>query len=228
METVIISLGGSLVVPEEIDVKYVIKFKNLIKQIIKENPNKNFIIVVGGGKTARKYVDSVKNLDLPNSELDWIGIKASRLNAELVRAVFADLAHDVVIFDPTIKIEFKCPVLIGAAYKPGWSTDNVAMLFAETYKVKKVINLSNIDYVYNKNPKEFDDAIKFENMTWEEFIKIVGDKWSPSLNVPFDPIAAKKANVLNAKVAIMNGKNLENVKECILDKSFKGTMISNL
>jgi uridylate kinase len=92
--------------------------------------------------------------------------------------------------------------------------------------VKKIINLSNIDYVYDKDPKKFPGAKKVEKFSWAEFRKLVGDKWNPGLNAPFDPIASKIAQESGMEVAIMNGRNLKNLKNYLEGKKFKGTTIN--
>jgi uridylate kinase len=91
--------------------------------------------------------------------------------------------------------------------------------------VKNVVNLSNIDYVYNKDPKKFKNAKKIKEISWADFRKIVGDKWDPGLNVPFDPIASKIAQEAQMEVVIMNGKKLKNLENYLEGKKFTGTVI---
>ena len=98
-------------------------------------------------------------------------------------------------------------------------------MIAREYDVKTILNLSNIDYVYDKDPNKHKDAKIKTKMNWAEFRKLVGNKWSPSLNAPFDPIASKKAQELGLEVIIMNGKNITNLKNCLDGKKFKGTII---
>ena len=88
-----------------------------------------------------------------------------------------------------------------------------------------MINLSNIDYVYDKNPKKFKGAKPLKNISWKDFRKIVGNKWDPGLNLPFDPVASKLAEKLKLKVVVMNGKPLSNLKNLLSGRSFKGTVI---
>jgi uridylate kinase len=223
METVVISLGGSLIVPSEIDVEFLKKFKQLIISHIK---NKKFIIICGGGKTARIYQSAASKIEkITNEDLDWLGIHATRLNGHLLRTIFREHAHSKMITNPEEDIEFNEPLLIAAGYKPGCSTDYDAILLAKKFGVKTLINLTNTDYVYTKDPKKFKDAKPWKNMTWKEYRKISGDKWDPGLNVPFDPVAAKEAEKIKAKVVLMNGKNIENLDNFLKGKNFKGTII---
>jgi len=221
---IIISVGGSLIVPDEIDSKWLTEFKKIILKYISKGFR--FIIITGGGKTARKYQNAAKEIaQLDNEDVDWIGIHSTRLNAHLMRTILRGYSHPKIIKDPTEKIDFTEKVLIAAGWKPGCSTDYDAVLLAKNFGVKKLANLTNIDYVYDKDPKKFKDANLIEEITWKSFRKIVGDKWDPGLNAPFDPIASKESEQIGMEVAIMNGKNLENFEKYLNNKKFIGTII---
>jgi uridylate kinase len=225
-KTLILSLGGSLIVPSAIDSGFLIKFKAFIESEIKNNTR--FIIVAGGGATARAYRDAgiavVKKM--PIDDLDWLGIHATRLNAHLIRTIFRQEAYAKIVTHPGIKDRTDKPIIIGAGYRPGCSTDYDAVHLAKTYGARKVINLSNIDYVYDKDPKK-PGAKKIEEITWKKFRKIVGNKWNPGLHAPFDPIASKFADQNNLEVLVVNGKNFKNLKAAIDGKAFIGTIIRN-
>lgn len=222
MKTIIISLGGSIIVPDKVNVELLSKFKNLINTY-----DHRFVLVTGGGSIAREYQDALKKLGVEDDEaLDWMGISATHLNGFLVKALFGDLANEEVISDPTKDVTSDAKIIIAGGYKPGWSTDYDAVLLAKNLGANTVINLSNIDQVYNKDPKEFRDAKPLKNIDWDEIISIVGDKWSPGLNMPFDPIAAKEAKDNNIKVIIANGNNIDNLKKILdEDEDFVGTTI---
>jgi len=222
----VISLGGSLIVPGEIDSSFLSSFKHLINKRI-ENGDR-FILVAGGGKTARKYQSAAAEVsEIDNEEKDWIGIHATRINAHLLRTVFKRVANPKVIKDYDHDWpEFNESVLVGAGWKPGWSTDYDAVLLAERYGADTVITLTNIDYVYSDDPNKNPDAVKYTDMSWDELEKLIGTEWDPGLSMPFDPIASKKAKDLELKVVIMNGSQLSNL-ENFLDgnNEFKGTII---
>ncbi len=220
----IISLGGSLVAPDSIDVNFVRNFRELI--LARVAGGNSFIIIVGGGKTARRYQEGARALGITGqNDLDWVGIYATRLNAELLRVVFGEKAHEEIITDPSFLPNVNTPIAIGAGWKPGWSTDFDSVEMASTVGAKRVINLSNIDYVYTKDPKQFPDARKIEKIGWKAFREILPAEWSPGVNAPFDPIAAKRAEELGLEVAIMNGNNLENLANYLDGKTFTGTVI---
>ena len=207
-EKIIISLGGSLIVPNDIDIEFLKEFKKLIISQIEKG--KKFIIITGGGKTARKYQDAAKEISNPsNEELDIIGIKALNLNSELVNVLFKDFPG----------------VAVHGAEKPGSSTDFGAVLLAKGNGSKKVINLSNIDYAYDKDPNKYPDAKKIEKISWSEYRSLIPAEWNPGLSTPFDPIASKLAEEEKLEVSILNGKNIANLEKCLNGEEFIGTKI---
>lgn len=223
-EIIVISLGGSIMVPGEINVKFLRNFRRLIIKHIKRG--KRFIIISGGGKTSRKYQRAASNIvRLKRDDVDWIGIHATRLNAHLLRTIFRDYAKKEIVKDPTKRIDFRERVLIAAGWEPGFSTDYDAVLLAKQFKVKTLINLSDVDYVYDKDPAKHRRAKPIKKMGWKEFRKIVGDKWDPGLNKPFDPVASKEAQKLGLRVVMMNGRGLKNLDSFLLGRKFRGTVI---
>jgi len=221
-ETIIISLGGSLVAPGEIDLGFLKNFRHSLQKYLKE---KRFFILVGGGKVARNYQKALLEFGAKSADRDWMGINVSRLNAEVVKQSFAGYSYEKIITNPNIKVKTNKDVIVGAGWKPGWSTDYVSALAAKNNKVNTIINLTNIDYVYDKNPSEFPDAKPLKELDWKSFKNIVGDKWIPGLSMPFDPKASKLAASLKLKVAIINGKNLERLEDFLNNKPFIGTII---
>ena len=220
----IISLGGSLVAPNGVDIDFISRFRILLTESIKGG--QRFIVFVGGGKVCRQYQEAARALGADRPEaLDWVGIYATRLNAELMRVVFGELAHGEIITDPNGFQTSSSPIVIGAGWKPGWSTDFVAVEMAERSGAKRIVNLSNIDFVYDKDPKKSPDARKIEKVSWADFRKILPNKWTPGVNAPFAPVAAKRADELGLEVAIMNGNNLDNFKNYLDGKELVGTTI---
>ncbi len=221
---IIISLGGSLIIPDAIDTAFLINFKALILRHIEAGSR--FVLIAGGGKTARVYQEGARAVsDISSDDADWIGIAATYINAKLLHSIFADLVHPDIITDPTRKIDFKEKILIGAGWKPGFSSDHDAVLIAKNLGAKKAVNLSNIDYVYDKDPRKYPDAKKIEDIGWAEFRKLIPEKWEPGLNSPFDPIAAKEAESIGLEVSVMNGKNLENIDAYLSGSAYLGTRI---
>jgi uridylate kinase len=224
-ETIIISLGGSLIVPDEVDIAFLRDFKKLV--LSQTELGKKFVIICGGGKIARKYQAAAKELVDPKEvDLDWIGIASLKLNAELLRVIFGDVAHSEVVSNLSEPFNFDNKVVIGSAHSPGWSSDWDAVAGAKTVGAKKMINLSNTDYVYDADPRTNPNAKKLEKISWADYRKIIPSDWTSGLNTPFDPIASKLAEENGIEVVIMNGKPITNLENYLKGEKFAGTVIS--
>ena len=203
--TIVIALGGSLIVPDGIDVEFLKKFRKLL--FAEMNPpaggDRKFVIVVGGGKTARMYQKAVLN----SRDKDIIGIEATKLNAELLRIIF------------------KNNVYIVGGTKPGWSTDYAAMEQAKKFGAKEVIIAGDIPFVYDKDPKKYKNAKPIFEISWAEYQKLIPKKWKPGLSSPVDPVAASLARKIGLTAKILKGTDLSNFKNAIDGKAFQGTLI---
>ena len=228
----VLSVGGSVFAPNgednKIDIPYLHNFETFIRKEIAKK--RRFFLVVGGGYTARQYRDAAKKAaghDLTDEDLDWLGIHATRLNAHLFRTIFRDVAYPWILkhFDMVDKNAVNYPIVICGGWKPGWSTDYDAALLANDYHINTVINLSNIDQVYDKDPNKHKDARPIDKMGWDELTGLVGKAWRPGMNAPFDPIAAKLGQKIKLKVIIANGHDFENLAKILDGKYFTGTVI---
>jgi len=225
----VISLGGSIVAPNNVDVDFLKGFVNLIRTYIEDDNNRRFIFVVGGGGPARNYQNAYREISqsgkFENDEADWIGIMATRLNAQLIKAVMGEWCSQDVVTNPGEVDPLTGHVLVAAGWKPGFSTDYDAVLLAERFGANLLINLSNIEKVYTADPKVDPNAKPIDKITWADFRAMVGDEWVPGKNVPFDPVASRHAQKIGLKVICAAGKNLDNLKNILDDKDFIGTMI---
>ena len=223
------SIGGSLIVPNGgINVDFLKKLSHFIREQLANNPNRQFFLVSGGGSISRHYRDAGRDVlghELSPDDLDWLGIHVTKLNAHLIRTIFRDIAHPYVLKHYEIIRKVTEPVVVAAGWKPGWSTDFCATMVCEDYNIKTVLNLTNIDMVYDSDPKENKDAKPIRNINWENFRNIVGDKWIPGMNAPFDPVAAKKAQELGLKVVVLRGDNFDNLEKYFNGDKFVGTVI---
>jgi uridylate kinase len=227
LETVVMSVGGSLIVPDQIDILFLSKLKNLVETQI-ASTGRRFIIIAGGGKTARRYQDAAGAVSNLNPEdLDWMGIHATRLNGHLLRTIFRDIAHPVMTTNPDdiIDVPKSAKLIIAAGYRPGASTDLRAVQIASHCSATKLINLSNIDYVYTADPRKDPEATPIIETSWSEFRKLIPETWSPGLSSPFDPIAAREAERLGIEVAIINGETPTEIENYLNGKEFIGTVI---
>nr|QQK87031.1 uridylate kinase [Treponema denticola] len=227
----VLSVGGSIVAPDKPDFDLLDKFSKTIRNWLLQDSSRKIIMVIGGGAPARdcqnayRKVCDLRKAPAKNDEADWIGIMATRLNAQLVKAVFEDLCPNPVVYDPTTVDMFGGQILVAAGWKPGFSTDNDAVVLAERFSGNLVVNLSNIAKVYTDDPKKNPEARPIDSISWEDFIKIVGTEWVPGKNTPFDPIASQRAQKAGIKVICAAGKDIENLENILNGKDFKGTVI---
>ncbi len=225
-EYVVVSVGGSLIVPDEIDTNFISSFRSTILSHLEKGFS--FAIVAGGGKTARRYQAAGRAVtDITNETSDWIGLEVNNMHAEFLKRLFAPHSAPHIIRDFSKSFPNTYPVICIGAEKPGHSSDYDAVVAARKLNAKKIINLSNIDYVYTADPKKDPTATKIEKITWTEFRKLIPETWEAGLSSPFDPIAAKNSQELGLEVVIMNGKNLEQFENYLSGKPFVGTIITN-
>ncbi len=224
----VLSLGGSIVAPENPDTEFLSSFVSLVRTWLAEDNARKLILVVGGGGPARSYQKAFRTVcpNAPDDQADWIGIMATRLNAQLLKAIFMDICLVDVIYDPTKVDLFTGKILVAAGWKPGFSTDNDAVLLAERFSATTVINLSNIEKVYTDDPRTNPDAKPIDSISWADFRKIVGDEWVPGKNVPFDPVASMHAQKAGISVVCAAGRDIENLRAILDGKKYNGTLIS--
>lgn len=223
----VISLGGSIVAPDSADAPFIKAFAALIEERLRADEKRRFIFVVGGGGPARAWQQAYREVSGggKDDQADWIGIMATRLNAQLLKAVMGDWCTQDVVIDPTQVGPFVGRVLVAAGWKPGFSTDYDAVLLAERFSADQVVNLSNIAKVYTDDPRKNPDARPIDAISWEDFRRIVGDEWTPGKNVPFDPVASKHAAKIGLKVVCAAGRDLDNLRKLLDGEDFVGTKI---
>ena len=221
----ILSLGGSLIIPQDkIAINFLKKFRVLILKFLKNGYQ--IVIVTGGGGINRHYNQQAQKINLiKNQDLDWLGIACSKLNAEFLRLIFSPFAYEKVVANPETKLKGQPKLIIGSGWQPGCSTDKQAVMWAQKLKADLVVNLTDIDYVYDQDPDKYKNAQPIKKIRWPDFLKIIGEKWSPRTSTPFGPPASKLAQQLGIKVAVINGKNIKNLENCLKGQNFKGTLI---
>ena len=224
-KNIVIALGGSLIVPCKIQTKFLKRFKTFILKNIRKE--RRFIIVAGGGFTARNYIKAVSSYSIPDKDKDWIGIYATKINACLLKTIFKEKAYPLIIDKnpSSIKEALKYPVIIGSGWQPGWSTDYDAVMLTKRFNADQIIIASKINYVYNKDISKYKDAFPIKEISWDKYRKLIKKRWKPGMAAPVDPIAAKLASKLKMRVIVTNGKNIKNLENILNNRKFKGTII---
>lgn len=223
-----ISMGGSIINPGTIDRNFLIAFKNLIIDRV-ENSNEKFVIICGGGKVARDYINAGPS-DIPSGQKDLLGILPTWINAQLIAAWFHGYtptkpSQEFYSFVNQIDIT-EYPVLIGGGFLPGIKTDEDAAICADYFKSPYLLNITNVDGVYDSDPNKNKNAKKFDHLTYQEFIDLIQDvDVGPGSSAPFTLIATKIAQRSNCRLLIVK-KDIESIKKAI-DGINVGTEISN-
>ena len=223
----IISLGGSLVAPAEVDTRFVAQFCALVTEQVAGHPERKFVVVCGGGDPARRYQAAYRAVAARPSEAaeDWVGIAATRLNAELIKQLFAGLAPGEVVTDPTTVTGMDAPVLVAAGWKPGFSHDYDAAIIAERLSAAHIVKLSRVGMIYSADPRTDPAAEAYGRMSWAALRRLAGDRWSPGYHAPFDPIATAHCAALGITLVVTGG-DLANLRRVIDGESFSGTTVA--
>lgn len=221
-----INFGGSILNPDGIDVELIKKIARVLKKL--RESNHEILVVIGGGNTARTYIKAGKELEISNSDMDRLGILATRLNAQLLISALGELAVE----EPSESFEVanrstlknKIPVMGGT--KPGHTTDAVAAKLAETSGSNMLIYFTNVDGVYTSDPKEDENAEKIDEMTIEELSELMSQmKFEPGMKTIIDPLAAKVLQGTNIETLVLGKNEISRLPSIIKGNPHSGTTI---
>jgi uridylate kinase len=226
----VISLGGSIIAPDKVDVAFLRSFRKAVLEYLEQDPERRLILVCGGGGPAREYQGAYRAVLSEPAEAeaeaqDWLGIAATRLNAELVRFLFQPHCPQPVVLDPTAVPVFTGRVLVAGGWKPGFSSDYDAVLLARRFQADSLVNLSNVSAIYSADPKVDPSARPLPRLRWAELAALVGTAWVPGRNVPFDPVATAEAARAGLRVVVAAGRNIENFKKILAGQEFEGSVV---
>lgn len=236
---IVVSLGGSIMYPDQIDAAYLKKFKKFVEKYLRRG--KKFVIVAGGGKISRRYQEAAAKITkVSNEDKDWLGIHATRVNAHLLRTIFREVA-DPVVLDSRHKMKrLIYPVTIASGWRPGWSTDFIAVALALDFGAGEAVIAGKPSHVFpirsrgalraiaasnGTSDKDLDKTKPFTDLTWRKYRKLIPQKWIPGFHSPVDPVAARLAEKKGIAAIVLNGKNLKNFGNLLEGKEFQGTII---
>lgn len=223
MKTFVISVGGSAIVPDEIDVKFLKELRSTVGKLSKNN---KIVLVTGGGKTARRYISVLKDDGVSDALACLVGISTTKLNASLV-SLFLHRSKFVPDSISEIKQELKRNniVVCGAlGYQPNMTSDGDAAQIAAALKAEMFINLTDVDGLFDKNPKEYRTAKFIPKISHDDFWKIASKiKFKAGQHFVLDQSGAKIIKKHRIKTIILKGLN--NLESAVLGKNFKGTVI---
>jgi uridylate kinase len=225
MDKVVISIGGSVLVPDENDTDYMKSLASMLKEL---SSTLKLYIVTGGGRIARYYISSGRVLGADERYLDELGIEVTRLNARLLIKALGDYAYPkpAESFDEASKAGDSHKMVVMGGTAPGHTTDAVSAMLAEKVGAVRLLNATNVDGVYDSDPKKNDNAKKFDKMSFEQLGSVSTkkhDRAGPT--VIFDPRGAEIIAKAKIPLYVCHGRNLDNLKNAIMGKEFNGTIV---
>ncbi|MHA1966853.1 MAG: UMP kinase [Candidatus Hodarchaeales archaeon] len=222
--TITLSLGGSIINPGEIDNQFLTNFSKMIIGLIDEY---KFMIVCGGGKVARQYIKGLPD-GLTEGERDYMGIAATWLNAQLLSYYFKGYTSPILpstVEKLTEQLQ-QYDVGLSGGFLPSVKTDEDAAIVADLYGSPILINVTNVDGIYDKDPRKFPDAKKYDKLSYQQFYEIVNPiSLGAGSNAPFTLIAAKICERTNMRI-IITPKKVDKIQDAIQGKN-AGTLIQN-
>jgi len=227
METIVLSLGGSVLIRDsEPDTTYI---RALAKVLIGISSKTKLYIVTGGGKVARSYIKSGRDLGADETLLDEMGIDVTRLNARLLITALGDRAFHAPPknYDEALQAGKSHAIVVMGGVSPGITTDAVSALLAERVRAKRLVNATSVDGAYTSDPKKDSSATRIPRMSHVELIELVGK--SPSRAGPnnvFDAVGAGVLERSKIELAIVDGKDLANLILALEGRKFKGTLVT--
>jgi uridylate kinase len=225
MDVVVISLGGSLIIPDKINIEFLDKFK---KELQKNYNKTRFVIVTGGGSIARKYIEVLKKEGKNDKEISLSGIRATRMNALFLMQFFGKEANDNLpkdMHEVKNNLHKNKVVICGALrYANDETSDGTAAKLAR-YLNCDFINITNVKGLYDSDPNKYKDSKFISKISWKEFQKITdGIRFSAGQHFVLDQEAARIIHRYRIETYII-GDNLKNISKIINGKTFIGTMI---
>jgi uridylate kinase len=224
MKRIVISLGGSVLVPS-LEKNHFGEYATILRKLGKEH---RVYVVVGGGGEARRYIGVARTLGIDEATGDELGIQVTRMNALLLAGALGDAAYpniaegyrDAARFGESGKI-----VVMGGVI-PGQTTDAVAALLAEKVRADLVINWTSVDGIYSADPKKHRDAVRHSTLSPRELQAIIrGDRLEAGSNTVFDTLAAKIIGRSRIPLVVLDGRKPVDPRRAIRGR--KGTLVSD-
>ena len=226
MEKVVVSIGGSVLIPDNDDSAYIAALAKVLKEVSKKV---RIAVVCGGGKTARYYANTGRKLGGTTEQLDELGIGATRLNAMLLSLALGDDSYYSVplTIGEAAEAFVSGKIVVMGGTEPGHTTDAVATMLAGKIGAERVVNATSVDAVYSDDPKTVPDAERFSKLTIEELSDIVYKEHDASRSSVFDPLGIKLAMRDRIDIFVVNGRDLNEVENAILGNEINGTVVNS-
>ena len=223
---VVVSVGGSVLFTGNGDREYFEQLAELLRRLGADRP---LVVTTGGGRSAREYIQLGRALGLTEYELDELGIEVTRLHARLLAARIGPPApsHPPTTVPAVVEqLRSGSPVILGGT-EPGHTTDGVAALVAVRIRAERVVNATDVDGVYEQDPRTHPDARRIEQLSWSEFRSMVhtGTSGEAGQNFLFDRLGADALARAGIPLLIVPGRDLANLEAAILGRPCRGSRV---
>ena len=222
---IVIAIGGSILL-KEYDYQKFQEYSEILKSLSNEH---ELFVVVGGGKPARDYINVIRDLNGGEAQCDDIGIEVTRINAKLLLTALGDYAYQRVPHNFQEALEFSASgkIIVMGGTEPAHSTDAVSAILAEYIHADKLINLTSVDGMYNKDPNKYEDAELIKEITASEMMDFINGKDTKAGTYEFfDMTAIQMIKRSSIETVIANGYTPENLTKVINGEDI-GTKIIN-
>lgn len=227
MDRVVVSLGGSVLVPGDQDAIFLRQLAALVRSLSSEY---SLVLVCGGGRIARYYISQSRELGTNRDQLDELGIDVTRLNARMLQLAIGSKAIDTMprtVEEAAAAIAEGKVVVMGGT-TPGHTTDAVAAIVAKKIGAKRIVNATSVDAAYTGDPKKQSDAKRLTTITHQELYDLVNKGLhSAGPSDIFDRLGAETAMRANIPLVIVHGRDLKELEHAIRGEKVKGTLVVN-
>ena len=222
MKTIVVSIGGSVVLSDEADAVFLNKLAALFKKMSKEY---KLFVIVGGGKIARRYIQLGRELGFDEDTLDLIGIDVTRVNARIITNLLGSSNKEIPhTTDEAMKLDV--PIVVMGGTDPKHSTDTVGAELAQKTHAIRFVNATNVDGIYDKDPNKYKDAKQLKEVSIDSLIKQYGTSWGTAgKNIFMDEPALEIIKRAKIPTVVVNGKRLDQLEKALNGLSFDGTKI---
>jgi uridylate kinase len=170
-------------------------------------------LVVGGGATARSYIRGLA-ADYGQANKDLVAVMATRMNAMLFISRLADLAapYPPQTYDDMVRQLREGKMIVSGGMQPGQSTNAVATLLCEAMGAGHLVNATDVDYLYDKDPQKFDDARPIEDATYAQLREIVTSSGKGAGQYElFDTVAVNNLERSHIQLHFVNGSDPQRI-----------------
>jgi len=226
MKKVVISLGGSILIPS-LENHTIREYVPVLQKIARKH---RLFVVVGGGGEARRYINITRDLGIDEGTSDEIGILITRLNATMLIAALGEDAYPKVAESHAEAKKFSehGKIVVMGGITPGQTTDAVAAVLAERVGAAVFINATSVDGIYTEDPKKNPAATRFDTITPQQLLEIVGKTaLGAGSNNVLDIVAARVVERSKIPLVVLDGRDPKNLSEAILKGKFRGTVVSD-